>query len=89
LSFDSVSTILIQNSRALKSVKFEWESLIVHPINNDIGTYNGVVKGNFTDTSGLSSKMRIIESGTIIKRDDGWKLLSGQSALLNTEDDSI
>jgi len=37
------------------------------------------------DTSGIKSSAIIIESGTVIKRSDGWKLLSGQSAILNPE----
>jgi len=36
------------------------------------------------DTSGVKSSVQIIESGTVIKRKDGWKLLSGQSATLTT-----
>jgi hypothetical protein len=35
-----------------------------------------------TDTSGIINNIKMIESGTLILRKDGWKLLSGQSATM-------
>ena len=48
------------------------------------------MNGQTIDTAGIESNVLIIESGTLIKRGDGWKLLSGQSAILDskTENDS-
>lgn len=89
LSYDSVRSILIQNAKTLKFVTFEWQSLKVFPLKHDIGSYTGIVHGKMTDTAGLFSEMQIIASGTVIRREDGWKLLNGQSALLNTPKDSI
>lgn len=45
----------------------------------------GIVKGSMLDTSGIKASILIIESGTVIKRSDGWKLIRGQSAILNPE----
>lgn len=83
LSYDSVHKILVKNNQAISSIAFKWETLEVFPLSNDIATYTGIVKGRMKDTSGLITKTAIIESGTLIRRTDGWKLLSGQSALLN------
>jgi len=83
LSYDSVKSILEINHQSFKSVEFSWESLQVFPLSDEIANYSGVVKGIMTDTSGVINRMRIIESGTVIKRLEGWKLLSGQSAILN------
>ena len=82
LDIDSVRTILTQNARGFTAINFEWESLEIFPLSEDIATYTGIVSGSMTDTAGLVIHPRIIESGTLIKRDDGWKLLSGQSANL-------
>lgn len=82
LSYDSVKSILETNNKSLQSVDFSWESLQVFPLSIDIANYTGIVKGIMTDTAGVRSRMRVIESGTVIKREDGWKILSGQSAVL-------
>ncbi len=55
------------------------------PLSEKIANYSGIVKGSMIDTSGIKASVLIIESGTVIKRLDGWKLLSGQSAVLNPE----
>lgn len=47
--------------------------------------YSGIVGGKMIDTTGTQSTIKIIESGTLIKHNSGWKLLNGQSAVLNTD----
>lgn len=86
LSYDSVYNILTANDKALSSIVLQWDTLEVFPLSNEIATFTGRVTGRMKDTAGQISRTAIIESGTLIKRTDGWKLLSGQSALLNTDD---
>lgn len=85
LTYDSVQTILTQNSKALRQIKLEWSSLQIYPLSNEVASYTGIVKGQMTDTAGIETHISIIESGTLIRRTDGWKLLGGQSATLATE----
>ncbi|MFD2823158.1 hypothetical protein ACFS5M_05720 [Lacinutrix iliipiscaria] len=79
LTIDSVKTILTQNSKFIKSIEFSFESIEIFPLKNTIANYSGIVKGTMIDTSNANTTFRIIESGTLIKRKAGWKLLSGQS----------
>jgi hypothetical protein len=88
LSYDSVNAILKQNALMFSQVNFYWETLDVKPLHHELASFTGIVSGIMTDTSGTQSQMRIIESGTLIKRNDGWKLLNGQSALLETDENS-
>ena len=90
LNYDSVRTILNQNAKSLSTVKFQWDTLQIFPLSDKIANYTGIVNGQTIDTAGIESNMLIIESGTLIKRGDGWKLLNGQSAILDakTENDS-
>jgi len=83
LSYDSVETILRMNAQALSSVEFSWDTLNIYPLSNKIATYSGIVSGVMIDTAGNELRMSIIESGTLIKRNSGWKLLSGQSAVVD------
>ena len=85
LSYDSVRHVLEINAKSFRAIEFDWDTLQVYPLSDKIANYSGIVKGSMTDTSGIKSSVLIIESGTVIKRFDGWKLLSGQSAMLNPE----
>ena len=90
INYDSVRTILNKNAKSLSTVKFQWDTLQIFPLSDKIANYTGIVNAQTIDTSGIESNVLIIESGTLIKRGDGWKLLSGQSAILDakTENDS-
>ena len=79
LSYDSVQSILLINAKGINSIEFTWDTLQVFPLTNSIASYSGVVNGVMIDTSNTQSTFKIIESGTVIKRKTGWKLLNGQS----------
>ena len=85
LTYDSVKTILETNASNFRNVEFHWDALQIFPLTNEISNYSGIVGGRLTDTSNNSIIVSIIESGTLIKRHDGWKLLNGQSANLPLE----
>ncbi len=82
LTYDSVKTILEQNAKTIDKIKLEWESLQVLPLSSSLANYTGIVRSSSKDTAGIESSVLLIESGTLVKRKDGWKLLSGQSAVL-------
>ncbi len=85
LSYDSVRQILEINAKSFQAIEFNWDTLQVFPLSDKIANYSGIVRGSMIDTFGIKTSVLIIESGTVIKRSDGWKLLSGQSAILNPE----
>lgn len=85
LTYDSVKSILEMNAKHFSHVELRFDTLQIFPLTENIVNYSGIVRGMMTDTSGSKTNVAIIESGTIIKRKDGWKLLSGQSANLTTE----
>ena len=82
LSYDSVATILRSRAPAFQKINFQWDDLYLDPLSPDIVSYNGIVKGSMLDTAGQQNLVHLIETGLLIKRADGWKLLSGQSAIL-------
>ncbi len=82
LPYDSIVSILSANAGLFQSIEFHWDTLKVTPLSNTIANFTGIVGGTMTDTAGISSTVSIIETGVAIKRKDGWKLLSGQSANL-------
>lgn len=79
LDYNTIKGILIANSKVINHIEFSWESIKIHPITEEIATYTGIVKCVQVDTDAKSVTFKIIESGTLIKREDGWKFLNGQS----------
>ena len=85
LSYDSVKNILETNAKGFTAINFHWDTLAIYPLTNEIANYSGIVSGAMTDTSNVTSDVSIIESGTFIRRETGWKFLSGQSAVLDSK----
>ena len=83
INYDSVRAVLLKTAQGMSQVHFEWESLQIIPLSSKLATYHGTVGGYMKDISNTDFPVHILESGTLIKRPDGWKLLSGQSASLN------
>ncbi|MDD7886517.1 hypothetical protein [Flavivirga sp. 57AJ16] len=83
LDYDTIKSILIKNSKFINFIEFSWESIKIQPLTKKIANYSGIVKCVQIDTDQNPVTFKIIESGTLIKRKDGWKFLSGQSRSLN------
>ena len=79
LTFDSVATILKANAGMFRSVDNRWETLQINPLHNLLAAYTGTLKSTTIDTAGNKTDVRMIESGVMVKRADGWKILCGQS----------
>lgn len=80
LGYDTIKTIILSGAPGMAKAELQWDQLRVNPLTPGLATYSGVVSGSYTDTAGNVFPHWIIESGTVIKREDGWKLLSGQTA---------
>jgi hypothetical protein len=82
IGFDSVKTAINNNAAKFKSVNNTWTTLIIHPISSELATYSGNIHSVIMDTSETEIKMNLIETGVVIKRSSGWKLLSGQTNII-------
>jgi hypothetical protein len=83
ISYDSVAEVLNQNASRFTSVDNAFSSLQIIPLSNELASYSGQLKSTMTDTSGVAVTVSLIETGVMIKRKEGWKLLHGQTTLLN------
>ena len=79
LDYETIKGILLKNSKVVNFIEFSWEKVQIFPITSTIANYTGIVKCVEVDKNNKPITFRIIESGTLIKRSDGWKFLSGQT----------
>ena len=86
LNYESIHAILSMNAPALEHAEFHWKDLDVFPLSNTIATFTGIVEGHTIDTAGTRTNISLIESGAVIKREDGWKLLCGQTSGLPSKE---
>ncbi len=82
ISYDSVATILNKNAKLFTSINNTFDTLIIVPLRSDLANYTCRLTSTMTLVNGKSSTMLMVESGTLIKRKDGWKLLCGQTTIL-------
>ena len=73
---------LKETSYALyKEIDNKFESLTIEAISLDSAMYSGKIRSIITDTTNNPITMYLNEKGKLIKRKDGWKLLSGETSL--------
>lgn len=80
ISYDSVVTILNHNAPLYQSIDNQWDTLRITALTKELAVYTGRLRSTMTDTSGQVFKIKLVETGFLIKRHDGWKLLCGQTA---------
>lgn len=83
ISYDSVATILKLNAAKYRSVDNSFDTLNVIPLSKDLATYTGRLRSIMIDTSGKVFTYSLVETGILINRKGVWKLLSGQTSILN------
>lgn len=76
IDFDSVKSILIQNTSACSKSFVSWDSLQIFPQSKNKAKYIGKI----TMVRNMDT-IRLLEEGHLIKREDGWKLVSGKTVI--------
>jgi hypothetical protein len=89
ISYDSVAAILKRNAPKYRSIDNTFEILEITPQTNERATYSGRLRSVTTDTSGKAMTFILIENGTMVKRESGWKLLNGKTAVISDETKTI
>jgi len=85
ISYDSVASILRKYQAFYTAIENSWESLIVTPLTNELASYSGRIHSVTTDTSGARKDITLVETGLVIKRKGGWKLLNGQTSVVTSK----
>lgn len=79
MNYDKVMEVLAQASQDDRFMRFSWRDLYVDALSDDVAVYSGTVQFESINEHGDQYFSYILETGTLVKRFDGWKLLCGQS----------
>lgn len=82
VSYDSVAAAIRRNAALLKSVDNRYDSLLIVPLSGDHAQFVVRTVSTTVDGGGETTKTAFIESGVMVKRNNGWKFLSGHTSIL-------
>jgi hypothetical protein len=82
ISYSDVEKYIKQTAPLFRTVNNQWDTLRITPLTKELASYTGKLRSTITDTAGTTETYSLIETGLLIKRSDGWKLLNGQTATL-------
>lgn len=82
IKYDSVVKILRTNATGLTSVINNWDTLKITPLTENYASYNGRMHSITTSIAGKTLATSYMETGIMVKRKGGWKILSGQTSIL-------
>ena len=82
LSYDSVAKIMRSNSGRFKQVEEKWDLLEIQPLGNDHAVFTGRITSRTMDTANHSQEHQVVETGIMIRKEDGWKLHCGHTSLI-------
>ncbi len=81
LPFDTVASMIKSNSLLYQSVEISWDTVRITPLTLDLASYTGRLSSITIANSGKVTRGSLVETGLVIRRKSGWKLLCGQTAL--------
>jgi hypothetical protein len=82
VSYDSVAAAIRRNAPGMKSLNNHYDSLLIVPLSSDHAQFAMRTISVSVDAAGDSTTTAFIESGVMVKRNDGWKFLSGHTSIL-------
>lgn len=82
ISYDSVVAILTPADKQFRRIDNILDTIRIIPVSRDMAIYTAKLHSNTLDTSGNNVLTGLLETGVLIKRKEGWKLLSGQTSII-------
>lgn len=81
IGIDSVRAVLQRNAPSLQSLDPQWQDLQVNALSDTLAVYTGRLHSIAVSKEGDTTRSELLETGIVVKRADGWKLLCGQTAV--------
>lgn len=81
--YDSVAAVIRKNALQFTYVENYWNVLRITPLSDELTSYSGRTFSKMIDTARKVYEYKLVETGFMIKRNNKWKLLCGQTAIIN------
>jgi hypothetical protein len=81
IDYDSVAAILRTNDPSYSRINSSWDSLSITPVSKTNASYVAHLTTLMSYNDGHTDTFYLYETGNVIKRENGWKLLSGKTVL--------
>jgi hypothetical protein len=85
ISYDSATKMMTRSAGTYKEINNSFENLTINALSSDTASYTGKIKSMMTDTMGNIMTIYLNEKGKLVRRKDGWKLLSGETTISLSE----
>ena len=85
LHYDSIANILHKNAPQFKYIDNSWDKLQIMGLSDKYASFNGVVNSYVITTENDTIVTKLSETGIVVKRGNDWKLLSGQTVIIENE----
>lgn len=83
IDYDSVVKVIRSHAPHVAMVNNSWRSLQINVLNDSAAVFTGEILSVTIDTSGRSTANNLLETGVMILRKDGWRMLCGQTRVNN------
>jgi hypothetical protein len=83
ISYDSVAVAIKRAARSLKSLDNRFDTLSIFVLSDEYATYTCRLRSIVNDTAGKRDTFFMVETGLMVKRKNDWKLLQGQTSIVN------
>ena len=85
LHYDSISNILRENASHFRYIDNSWDKLHIMGISDQYASFNGVINNYAITSDNDTIVTKLSETGIVVKRGNEWKLLSGQTVIIENE----
>ena len=85
LPYDSIANILHANSPKYQYIDNSWDNLQIMGLSDKYASFNGVVNSYVITSENDTIVTKLSETGIVVKRGNEWKLLSGQTVIIENE----
>jgi hypothetical protein len=85
LHYDSIANILHEYATKYQYIDNVWKTLEIMPLSEKYASFSGVLNSTIITIENDTIHSVLFERGLVVKRNKNWKLLSGQTVVVDDE----
>lgn len=85
LHYDSIARILHEFAPQYKYIDNSWDDLQIMALSEKYASFNGLINSYIITIDNDTIITKLSETGIVVKRENDWKFLSGQTVIVGNE----